>query len=141
MIMQTNPKKTDADRDPSPGGDRQKDKPLDTLAAEPKDIDSGQPSNQGDLRLPHEHDEGPKAGRDRDISSSPLPRQVVEQAASDITRGLRDTERRGTPTDIPAPGPDPENTPGGEVPASGVDRRSTASRTEQMKKAGHKESR
>src|SRR5690606_31869036 len=115
-----------------PSADRQKNRPLDTQAATPDDLDPSQPSNHGDLRLPHEHDESPKAGRDRDLSSTPLPRQVIEQAASDITRGLRDSERRGTPSDVPAPGPGPEDTQGGEVPAAGIDRKSTASRQEQM---------
>jgi len=116
----------------SPSADRQKNRPLDTQAATPDDLDPTQPSNHGDLRLPHEHDEAPKAGRDVDVSSSPLPRQVIEQAASDITRGLRDTERRGTPSNVPAPGPGPEDSPGGEVPAGGIDRHSTASRAEQL---------
>ena len=116
-----------------PSADRQKNRPLDTLAATPHDLDPSQPSNHGDLRLPHEHDESPKSGRDVDVSSTPLARQVVEQAASDITRGLRDTERRGIPSDVPAPGPDPEDSQGGEVPVAGIDRESTASRHEQMK--------
>lgn len=117
-----------------PSADRQKNRPLDTQAATPGDLDPSQPSNHGDLRLPHEHDESPKSGRDVDISSSPLPRQVVQQAASDITRGLRDSERRGIPSDVPAPGPAPEESQGGEVPAAGIDRKSAASRSEQMKK-------
>ena len=124
-----------------PSIDRQKDRPLDTQAASPEDVDPAQPSNQGDMRLPHEHDESPKAGRDSDISeisSTPPPRQVVEQAASDITRGLRDSERRGTPSDVPAPGPAPENSPGGDVPAAGIDRKSTAPRAEQMQKKAPK---
>lgn len=125
-------KKTDHSAHPSL--DRQRNRPLDTHAATPEDIDPAQPSNQGDLRLPHEHDESPKPGRDVDTSSTPLPRQVIEQAASDITRGLRDSERRGTPSDVPAPGPDPEQSPGGDVPAAGIDRKSTASRSEQMQK-------
>lgn len=121
-----------------PSTDRQKDRPLDTQAASPEDVDPAQPSNQGDLRLPHEHDESPKVGRDTDVSSTPLPRQVVEQAASDITRGLRDSERRGIPSDVPAPGPAPENSPGGDAPAAGIDRKSTASRAEQMQKKAPK---
>lgn len=120
--------------DPSPSRDRQQNKPLDTLAATPEDLDPGQASNRGDLRMPHEHDESPKAGRDADNSSTPLARQVIEQAASDITRGLRDSERRGIPSDVPANGPTPENSPGGDVPAAGIDRKSTASRSEQMQK-------
>lgn len=121
-----------------PSIDRQKDRPLDTQAASPEDVDPAQPSNQGDMRLPHEHDESPKAGRDADVSGTPPPRQVVEQAASDITRGLRDSERRGTPSDVPAPGPAPENSPGGDVPAAGIDRKSTAPRAEQMQKKAPK---
>jgi len=121
-------------RAPSPSLDRQENRQLDTLAANPEDLDPKLPSNQGDMRLPHEHDESPKAGRDRDKSSTPLPRQVVEQAASDITRGLRDSERRGIPSDVPANGPAPEQSPGGDVPAAGIDRHSTASRAEQAQK-------
>jgi hypothetical protein len=122
----------------APSADRQKNRPLDTQAAVPEDLDPAQPSNHGDMRLPHEHDEAAKSGRDVDVSTSPLPRQVVEQAASDITRGLRDSERRGTPSDVPAPGPDPEESPGGEVPKTGIDRKSTASREEQMQKKASK---
>lgn len=127
-------KKENTSAEARPSADRHKNRPLDTLAATPADLDPSQPSNQGDLRLPHEHDESPGSGRDVDVSSSPLPRQVVEQAASDITRGLRDSERRGIPSDVPAPGPDPEGSQGGEVPAAGIDRKSTASRREQMQK-------
>lgn len=97
-------------------------------------MDPARPSNQGDLRLPHEHDESPKAGRDVDTSSTPVARQVVEQAASDISRGLIDTERRGIPSDVPTTGPKPEKSQGGEVPAAGIDRKSTATRAEQMQK-------
>ena len=124
--------------DPSPSLDRQKSRPLDTLAATPADLDRGQDSNQGDMRMPHERDESPKAGRDVDNSSTPLARQVIEQAASDITRGLRDSERRGIPSDVPANGPAPENSPGGDVPAAGIDRKSTASRNEQVQKKADK---
>ena len=49
------------------------------------------------------------------------PRQVIEQAASDIAHGLRDTERRGIPSDVPGPGPAPEHSPGASVPEDGVD--------------------
>jgi hypothetical protein len=49
------------------------------------------------------------------------PRQVIEQAASDIAHGLRDTERRGIPSDVPGPGPAPEHSPGASVPKDGVD--------------------
>lgn len=49
------------------------------------------------------------------------PRQVIEQAARDISRGLRDTDLHGTPSDVPGPGPTPEHSPGAEVPPEGVD--------------------
>lgn len=49
------------------------------------------------------------------------PRQVIEQAARDISRGLRDTDLHGTPSNVPGPGPTPEHSPGAEVPPEGVD--------------------
>lgn len=48
------------------------------------------------------------------------PREIIEQAARDISRGLRDTDLHGTPTNVPGPGPQPENSPGAEVPPEGV---------------------
>lgn len=48
------------------------------------------------------------------------PRQVIEQAARDISRGLRDTDLHGIPSNVPGPGVLPERSPGAEVPASGV---------------------
>lgn len=126
-------KKKDPFTHVKPSADRQQNRPLDIQAAEPGDIDPTQPSNRGDQRMPHEHDESPET-ETQSGKSAPPPRQVVEQAASDITRGLRDTERRGTPSDVPAPGPSPENSPGGKVPDAGIDRESTATHAEQMKK-------
>jgi hypothetical protein len=49
------------------------------------------------------------------------PRQVIEQAARDIERGLRDTDLHGTPSNVPGPGPAPERSPGAEVPPAGID--------------------
>lgn len=115
-----------------PGGDWQKNRPLDTQAGEPEASDPALAYKQDDMRLPHERDESKKDGADKRTSSTPLPRQVVEQAASDIARGLRDTERRGVPSDVPAHGPSPEQTPGGEVPQAGIDRKATRSRAEQF---------
>jgi len=48
------------------------------------------------------------------------PRQVIEQAGRDISRGLRDTDLHGTPSNVPGPGPQPEQSPGAEVPPDGV---------------------
>ncbi len=42
-----------------------------------------------------------KAARDR-----------IRQAESDVSRGLKDTEQRGTPSNVPGPGPDPQRSPG-----------------------------
>jgi hypothetical protein len=54
------------------------------------------------MRLPHERDESPLQGADPALE--PVgPREVVEQAARDVARGLVDTERRGTPNDLPRP--------------------------------------
>ena len=49
------------------------------------------------------------------------PRELIEQAARDISRGLRDTDQHGIPSNVPGPGIDPEHTPGAEVPPEGVD--------------------
>lgn len=54
------------------------------------------------------------------------PRLIIEQAASDIGHGLQDTDLHGIPSNVPGPGPAPENTPGAEVPPEGGDRRSYA---------------
>jgi hypothetical protein len=35
--------------------------------------------------------------------SNYLRRRRIAQAATDVTRGLKDTERRGIPNDVPAP--------------------------------------
>jgi hypothetical protein len=34
-------------------------------------------------------------------SKAPLRRKRIAQAADDVRRGLKDTERRGTPSDVP----------------------------------------
>lgn len=33
----------------------------------------------------------------------PLRRERIAQAGKDVARGLKDTERRGVPSDVPAP--------------------------------------
>jgi hypothetical protein len=68
-----------------------------------------------ELALPFERDQSPDAV---DPGES---HQVIEQAARDVRRGLRDTERRGIPSDVPGPGPAPEDSPGAAVPAEGID--------------------
>lgn len=122
-----------------PGDKRPRHKPSDALTVvielendEPENLAAAD-SRRNNLHLPHERDETTSSSNHKDSASSP-PRQVIEQAASDISRGLRDAERRGAPSDVPAPGPAPENSPGGEVPATGIDRHSRSSRDEQLRK-------
>ena len=54
------------------------------------------------------------------------PREVIEQAARDVKRGLVDTERRGIPTDVP--GPRDRSTQGADVPVGGGNRGSFSER-------------
>jgi hypothetical protein len=56
-------------------------------------------ANAPALPLPHERDENAALGGE-------TPGQVrprIRQAQVDVERGLVDTERRGTPSDVPAP--------------------------------------
>jgi hypothetical protein len=67
----------------------------------PNGIERGRrPSDR--MRLPHERDESPLQGADRSRMRAGTT-DVIEQAARDIARGLVDTERRGTPSDVPGP--------------------------------------
>ncbi len=58
--------------------------------------------NDGGQRMPHERDEAPDA-------QGAKPRKVMQQAASDIARGLVDTDRHNQPgvEATRAPGPSP----------------------------------
>jgi hypothetical protein len=60
--------------------------------------------------LPHELDETPDTGLPQEGT-----RDVVKQGARDVRRGLRDTERRGVPSDVPGPSDDPQRTRGADV--------------------------
>ena len=44
-----------------------------------------------------------KKRADPRVKSNFLRRRRVAQAANDVSRGLKDTERRGVPSDVPAP--------------------------------------
>lgn len=79
-----------------------------------EDANVARPQKSRDLPLPHERDESP--ARDADER-----REVIEQAARDISRGLRDTDQHGVPSDVPGPGVSPEESPGADVPPGGVD--------------------
>lgn len=52
-------------------------------------------------RLPHERDESPVEPSTGEQAAS-ASREVVEQAAEDVERGLEDTEARGTPSNPPS---------------------------------------
>ena len=76
----------------------------------PDGIERGRgPSDR--MRLPHERDESPLQGAD----PSRAPAEVIKQAARDIARGLVDTERRGTPNDVPGPKGRGRKRPGGRT--------------------------
>ncbi|MCK0508341.1 hypothetical protein [Aromatoleum anaerobium] len=77
-----------------------------------EDTNLARPPVADELPLPHERDEAP----DRPEPEGKLPRKVIEQAARDIRRGLRDTAGRGIPSDVPGPGVPPERSPGADVP-------------------------
>lgn len=77
------------------------------------DLTAQVPRDDG-MTLPFERDESPDRTDD-----GTAPRAIIEQAARDIRHGLKDTERRGTPSDVP--GPPPVGPAQAEVPADGVD--------------------
>ena len=56
-------------------------------------------SKKSTVKLPHEHDE--HAAPEREIGDEVRP--AMRQAHEDVAGGLVDTERRGTPSDVPAP--------------------------------------
>jgi hypothetical protein len=59
-------------------------------------------SSDAEARMPHERDEYPDP-QDDGMREAAGPRAVLDQASRDVDRGLRDTERRGVPSDVPAP--------------------------------------
>ena len=75
------------------GHDQQRD--------EPGGIERGR-GRSDRMRLPHERDEASQPQTDERVAPRG-PTEVIEQAARDVERGLVDTERRGTPSDLPAP--------------------------------------
>jgi hypothetical protein len=81
--------------------------------ADAEDTKVARPPDVGQLPLPHERDES----ADAEAPGSTGPREVIEQAARDIARGLKDTDRHGIPGDVPGPDASPERTPGAEGPA------------------------
>ena len=118
-------------RTPVPGAGNQHHAARDFPGAEdPEDTSLKRPEGETDLREPYERDEAPDLLDDSETTPVGGPRQVIEQAASDVNRGLVDTGR-GIPDNVPSPGPAPEDSPGAEMPQEeGLDRKSLAERGE-----------
>jgi hypothetical protein len=76
--------------------------------ADAEDTNVARPPGADQLPLPHERDEAP----DPKAPGSTGPRAVVEQAARDIARGLKDTDRHGIPSDVPGPDVPPDASQG-----------------------------
>jgi hypothetical protein len=81
-----------------------KHRPIPTHKVDPRAVGhaqqrAGPEGIERGLRLPHERDESPQPHTDQDEA----PHDLITQAARDIERGLVDTERRGTPSDLPPP--------------------------------------
>jgi hypothetical protein len=86
---------------------------------------SGAPVATGDLGKPLPEDPTFPPGK-IDATHDPNDvqtgsRNLIKQAERDISRGLRDTDLHGVPSNVPGPGPAPEQTPGASVPPDGVD--------------------
>lgn len=65
--------------------------------------------NRRDSRMPHERDESARATGDR-LQEDPVPSdEQMTDALDDIRSGRKDTDRTGTPNDVPT-----RNTPQGE---------------------------
>ncbi|WP_430433508.1 hypothetical protein [Methyloversatilis sp.] len=75
------------------------------------DLTRRRPHEEG-LSLPYERDESP------DEAAGSEPRAIIDQAARDVARGLVDTDRRGTPSDVPGPPVEPGQA---DVSGEGVD--------------------
>lgn len=84
-----------------------------------EDTNVARPPVPDELPLPFERDEAPER---RPKPGEKAPQPLIEQAARDIERGLRDTSR-GVPSDVPGPGPTPDSSPGAAVPEEGIDQR------------------
>lgn len=82
--------------------------------------------------LPFERDESPN--REGPAGAS---RQVIEQAARDVARGVRDTERRGIPSDVPGPtgkpGPYPNGVPANVIPTESPGQGHQSGKTDEKK--------
>ncbi|ARO88733.3 hypothetical protein EBAPG3_013695 [Nitrosospira lacus] len=57
---------------------------------------------EGDLLLPHDRDETTGPVSTASATAHQESRDTLKQAVKDIERGLKDTERRGIPSDVPS---------------------------------------
>ncbi len=85
----------------------------------PKSEHPEQDQAEGQPLLPHERDETTGPSGTGLASQEERSRDVIGQAAEDTERGLKDTDRRGIPSDIvasdvPAPDTAPNNTSEGK---------------------------
>lgn len=58
--------------------------------------------SEHDLRQPNERDEAPDGGARGTDRATDMPQTDIPRAHDDIERGLRDTERRGIPSNVPS---------------------------------------
>lgn len=111
-----------------------------TISAMPRapgqDAQHYRPPAASDVALPHERDEAAERSAANDEAArNQGPRQVIEQAASDVGHGLRDTDLHGIPSNVPGPAA-PDETTGAEVPPEGGSRKSYSER--QIRRRSHK---
>ena len=57
---------------------------------------------RGEPFLPHERDEAPGT-QPPESAETKGPRETIKQAEDDVNRGLRDTDLRGIPSNVPGP--------------------------------------
>ena len=69
-------------------------------ASDPRKSNPEEIARDRDTRLPHDHDES--ARPEAETAQRDANRAVVRQAHEDVERGLVDTERVGTPNDVPS---------------------------------------
>lgn len=67
--------------------------------AHQKPLPPGQEEEQ--LLLPHDRDETTGSASTGSATTSRESRDTIKQAVEDIEHGLKDTERRGIPSDVP----------------------------------------
>lgn len=95
-------RKKDTARIPSPAGVTNPD----ALARHQQDVEKEgglrRQISDHDLRQPNERDTAPDGGARGTDRATDQPQTDISRAHRDIERGLRDTERRGIPSDVPS---------------------------------------